>query len=263
MSAPLLEARGVTKTFPGVVALKDVSFDVRAGEIHALCGENGAGKSTLIKLLSGVHPFGSYDGELLVDGAPARFLSVADAQKAGIAAIAQELALIPALSVAENVRLGDWPTKSGLVDWAETRRDAREWLTRLGLDADIDTPVEKLSAGERQLVEIAKALRRRARVLILDEPTAALGVAQSGLVLRYIKQAAQEQGIGVIFITHNPHHAMLVGDHFMVLARGEVELDTPRADLTLEKLTFHMAGGNGLRSLEHEIRGSGASGPSN
>ncbi|MGD0053711.1 MAG: ATP-binding cassette domain-containing protein, partial [Vulcanimicrobiaceae bacterium] len=137
MTAPLLEARGVTKTFPGVVALKDVSFDVREGEVHALCGENGAGKSTLIKLLSGVHPFGSYDGELLVDGRPARFLSVADAQHAGIAAIAQELALVPALSVAENVRLGDWPTSAGLVDWVETRRDAREWLTKLGLDVDL------------------------------------------------------------------------------------------------------------------------------
>ncbi len=219
MNAPLLEARGVTKTFPGVVALKDVSFDVRAGEIHALCGENGAGKSTLIKLLSGVHPFGSYQGELLVDGRTARFLSVADAQKAGVAAIAQELALVPALSVAENVRLGDWPVSNGLVDWVEARRDAREWLLRLGLDVDLDTPVEKLGAGQRQLVEIAKALRRRARVLILDEPTAALAEAEA-VRLMDLTRKLRDDGIGVVYISHRLEEVFALADRVTVLRDG-------------------------------------------
>ena len=219
MTPPLLEARGVTKTFPGVVALKDVSFDVVAGEVHALCGENGAGKSTLIKLLSGVHPYGSYEGELLVDGAPARFLSVADAQKAGIAAIAQELALVPALSVAENVRLGDWPTTGGLVDWVEARRDAREWLEKLGLDADLDVPVEQLGAGQRQLVEIAKALRRRARVLILDEPTAALAEAEAARLLDLVR-SLRKDGIGIVYISHRLEEVFALADRVTILRDG-------------------------------------------
>jgi D-xylose transport system ATP-binding protein len=216
---PLLEARGITKTFPGVVALKDVSFDVRAGEIHALCGENGAGKSTLIKVLSGVHPYGSYGGEILVDGAPARFLSVSDAQKAGVAAIAQELALVPALSVAENVRLGDWPTASGLVDWVEARRDAREWLLRLGLDVDLDVPVEKLGAGQRQLVEIAKALRRRARVLILDEPTAALAEAEAVRLMDLVRTLRRD-GIAIVYISHRLEEVFALADRVTVLRDG-------------------------------------------
>ena len=139
---------------------------------------------------------------------------------------------------------------------------ARDELQRMGINLeDLEQPVGTLSGGQRQVVAIARAVHFGARVLILDEPTAALGVAQSGLVLRFIVQAAQEQGIGVIFITHNPHHALLVGDHFMLLARGEVDLDTPRAELTLEKLMFHMAGGKGLDTLQHEIRGRGVATP--
>jgi simple sugar transport system ATP-binding protein len=142
--------------------------------------------------------------------------------------------------------------------WASTQDE----LHRMGIDLeDLDQPVGTLSGGQRQVVAIARAVHFGARVLILDEPTAALGVAQSGLVLRYITQAAREQGIGVIFITHNPHHAFLVGDHFMILARGEVDLDTPRSELTLENLMFHMAGGRGLSTLEHEIHGAGRPAP--
>lgn len=241
MSAPLLEARGVVKRFPGVVALKGVSFDVRAGEVHALCGENGAGKSTLIKLLSGVHPHGSYEGELFVDGKPAAFRGVGDAQAAGVAAIAQELALVPALSVAENVRLGDWPTRGGLVDWEAARRDAREWLGKLGLDVDSDLPVERLGAGQRQLVEIAKALRKKARVLILDEPTAALAEAEARRLLELVRQLRRE-GIGVVYISHRLEEVFALADRVTVLRDGATVGTRAAADATREVLIRDMVG---------------------
>jgi D-xylose transport system ATP-binding protein len=241
VTAPLLEARGVVKRFPGVVALKGVDFDVKAGEIHALCGENGAGKSTLIKLLCGAYPHGSYEGELLVDGAPAAFRGVGDAQKAGVAAIAQELALVPALSVAENVRLGDWPTSGGLVDWHEARRDAREWLGRLGLDVDPDMPVEKLGAGQRQLVEIAKALRKKARVLILDEPTAALAEAEARRLMDLVR-VLRGQGIGIVYISHRLEEIFDLADRVTVLRDGATVATRPAAQATREVLIRDMVG---------------------
>jgi D-xylose transport system ATP-binding protein len=241
VTAPLLEARGVVKRFPGVVALKDVRFDVRAGEIHALCGENGAGKSTLIKLLSGVYPYGTYEGELLVDGVPARFRGVGDALKAGVAAIAQELALVPALSVAENVRLGDWPTSGGLVDWDRARSDAREWLGKLGLDVDPDMPVEKLGAGQRQLVEIAKALRKNARVLILDEPTAALAQAEARRLMDLVR-ALRAQGIGIIYISHRLEEIFDLADRVTVLRDGVTVATRPAKEATREVLIRDMVG---------------------
>jgi len=241
VSAPLLEARGVVKRFPGVVALKDVSFDVRAGEVHALCGENGAGKSTLIKLLSGVHPHGSYEGELLVDGARAEFRGVGDAQRAGVAAISQELALVPALSVAENVRLGDWPSRGGLVDWEEARRDAREWLGRLGLDVDPDLPVEKLGAGQRQLVEIAKALRKKARALILDEPTAALAEAEARRLMDLVRQL-RGQGIGIVYISHRLEEVFALADRVTVLRDGATVGTRSAAEAAREVLIRDMVG---------------------
>ncbi|MFI5362831.1 MAG: sugar ABC transporter ATP-binding protein [Elusimicrobiota bacterium] len=241
MSGPLLEARGVTKRFPGVVALKDVRFDVHAGEIHALCGENGAGKSTLIKLLSGVHPHGSFDGELLVDGRHAEFGGVGDAQRAGIAAISQELALVPALSIAENVRLGDWPRRGGFVDWAEARRDARVWLGRLGLDADPDMPVERLGAGQRQLVEIAKALRRKARVLILDEPTAALAEAEARRLMELVRELRRD-GIGIVYISHRLEEVFQIADRVTVLRDGTTVATRPVASTDRSGLIRDMVG---------------------
>jgi simple sugar transport system ATP-binding protein len=263
--APIIEFKNIGKNYGNISALRGVSLGVRQGEVTCILGDNGAGKSTLISIVAGL--FGHDEGEYLVDGQPRHFSSPREALDLGIAAVYQTLALVPLLPVWRNFFLGSELVKGkGLfsrLDTAEMMAKTQDELHRMGIDLeDLEQPVGTLSGGQRQVVAIARAVHFGARVLILDEPTAALGVAQSGLVLRYIKQAAREQEIGVIFITHNPHHAMLVGDHFMVLARGEVELDTPRADLTLERLTFHMAGGNGLRSLEHEIRGSGAGAPS-
>ncbi len=269
MSGPLLEARGVTKRFPGVVALKDVNFDVRAGEIHALCGENGAGKSTLIKLLSGVHARGTYEGELLVDGQRAEFAGVGDAQRAGIAAIAQELALVPALSIAENVRLGDWPENGGLVDWDEARRDAREWLSKLGLDVDPDMPVERLGAGQRQLVEIAKALRKKARVLILDEPTAALAEAEARRLLELVREL-RDQGIGIVYISHRLEEIFEIADRVTVLRDGTTVSTRLSADAGRDVLIRDMVGREigdlfprrapALGPVRFEARGLGAEG---
>lgn len=256
---PIIELRNVGKSYANIQALKDVSLKVRQGEVTCILGDNGAGKSTLISLISGLarHDRGSY----LVDGQDVQFNSPRQALDKGIATVYQTLALVPLLPVWRNFFLGseiirgtgpfrrlDIPTM-----WQQTS----EALHRMGINlTDLEQPVGTLSGGQRQVVAIARAIHFGARVLILDEPTAALGVAQSGLVLRYIASAAKEQGIGVIFITHNPHHAYMVGNHFLVLARGEVELDVARENLTLENLMFHMAGGQGLATLEHELQGS-------
>lgn len=156
----ILQARHLVKRFPGVVALKDVSFDLRPGETHALCGENGAGKSTLIKTLSGLHPYGSYEGEISIAGKPVQFHDVADAEKAGLAVIYQELALVPELSVAENIFLGKEPTRGGLIDWLTIYREARRLLEKFGLAMDPSMPVGDLGVGMQQLVEIVKAWPR-------------------------------------------------------------------------------------------------------
>jgi D-xylose transport system ATP-binding protein len=176
-----------------------------------------------------------------VDGARASFRGVGDAQKAGVAAIAQELALVPALSVAENVRLGDWPTNGGLVDWNEARRDAREWLGRLGLDADPDLPVEKLGAGQRQLVEIAKALRKKARVLILDEPTAALAEAEARRLMGLVR-SLRDQGIAIVYISHRLDEIFDLADRVTVLRDGTTVATRPAAQATREVLIRDMVG---------------------
>ena len=257
----IIELKDVGKSYGAISALRGVNLTVRQGEVTCILGDNGAGKSTLISIIAGLFPHDS--GEYLVDGEPRRFSSPREALDLGIAAVYQTLALVPLLPVWRNFFLGSELEKgSGLfrrLDTDQMLAKTHDELHRMGIDLEnLEQPVGTLSGGQRQVVAIARAVHFGARVLILDEPTAALGVAQSGLVLHYIVQAARD-GIGVIFITHNPHHAFLVGDHFMILARGEVDLDTPRLELTLDNLMFHMAGGRGLSTLQHEIQGRGVS----
>jgi simple sugar transport system ATP-binding protein len=262
MSAPVLRVEGVSKRFGNVVALRDVSLSVQAGQVTCLLGDNGAGKSTLIQILAGVHR--PSEGRYLVDGAPADFASPRDALARGIATVYQDLAMIPLLSVWRNFFLGAEPcTGSGplsRIDVAHCERVVLEELGRLGVELrDPGQPVGTLSGGERQAVAIARAIHFSARVLILDEPTAALGVKQAGVVLRYIAKA-RERGVGVVFITHNPHHAFPVGDRFVILRRGEVQGDYARSEIRLEELVGMMAGGAELERLAHELSRSAAAG---
>ncbi|GAA2669555.1 MULTISPECIES: ATP-binding cassette domain-containing protein [Nonomuraea] len=249
----ILQTRDVGKSFGSVLALRGVSMSVAAGQVTCVLGDNGAGKSTLIKILAGVHQHDS--GELLVDGAPVRLSSPRDALDRGIATVYQDLAMIPLMSVWRNFFLGSEPVKSmGRFDVARARRVAREELRAMGIDIrDVDQPVGTLSGGERQSVAIARAVHFGARALILDEPTSALGVKQAGVVLRYIAKA-RDRGLGVVFITHNPHHAYPVGDRFLLLNRGTSIGEYGKADITREELTTLMAGGSELEQLEHELR---------
>ncbi|MFI6503001.1 ATP-binding cassette domain-containing protein [Nonomuraea typhae] len=249
----ILETRAISKRFGSVLALREVSMGVAAGEVVCVLGDNGAGKSTLIKILSGVHRHDS--GELLVEGAAVSFSGPREALERGIATVYQDLAMIPLMSVWRNFFLGAEPRKSfGRFDVAAARRVARAELQAMGIDIrDVDQPVGTLSGGERQSVAIARAVHRGAKVLILDEPTSALGVKQAGVVLRYIARA-RDRGVAVVFITHNPHHAYPVGDRFLLLKRGAGLGVYGKADITREELTALMAGGAELKELEHELR---------
>ncbi|BAC16831.1 ABC transporter, ATP-binding protein [Corynebacterium efficiens YS-314] len=249
----LIRLEGISKNYGAFSALKDITLSVRAGAVTCVLGDNGAGKSTLIKILSGLHPASA--GTMLVDGEPVDFTSPRDALAAGIATVYQDLAVVGQMSVWRNFFLGQELTgRLGRMREEEMRRITDEQLRGMGIELhDVEVPVASLSGGQRQVVAIARAIYFGARVLILDEPTAALGVKQSGMVLRFIA-AARDRGIGVIFITHNPHHAHLVGDHFILLNLGRQVLDVPRDQVTLEELTLQMAGGGELDSLSHELQ---------
>jgi len=251
----LLDVRGVSKYFGSVIALKDISLHVDAGQVTCVLGDNGAGKSTLIKILSGVHP--QDDGEYLVEGEPARFSSPREALDRGIATVYQDLAMIPLMSVWRNFFLGSEPTKGSgpfkRFDVRTAERVCRSELLKMGIDVrDTSQPVGTLSGGERQSVAIARSVYFGAKVLIIDEPTSALGVRQAGVVLKYIVQA-RDRGLGVIFITHNPHHAYPVGDRFMILNRGRMLGNYAKAEITRDELTGMMAGGAELEALSHEL----------
>ena len=220
-----------------------------------MLGDNGAGKSTFIKILAGAHEH--TDGQLLIDGEDHTLSSPRAALELGIATVYQDLAVVPLMPVWRTFFLGSEITKGvgplKKLDIDFMKRTTKSELSAMGIDLrDVEQPIGTLSGGERQCVAIARAVYFGARVLILDEPTAALGVKQSGVVLKYIAKA-RDRGLGVVFITHNPHHAYPVGDRFMLLRRGKSMGDFPKADLTLEDLTAMMAGGEELESLAHEL----------
>lgn len=261
--APIYEIEHVSKYFGSVIALQDVSMFVRPGEVTCLLGDNGAGKSTLIKTLAGVYK--PDEGENRFEGSRVDLDSPRDALELGIATVYQDLAMIPLMSIWRNFFLGSEPTKgvrpfrSFDVDLA--KQVTRDEMAKMGIDIrDPNQPVGTLSGGERQSVAIARAVYFGAKVLILDEPTAALGVKQAGVVLKYIIQA-KHRGIGVIFITHNPHHAYPVGDHFVILRRGQVFGDYTKDEVPLEQLIQMMAGGADLEVLSHELEQAADSDP--
>ena len=257
-AAPLIEVRDITKQYGPVVALAGVSLTVRAGEVMCLLGDNGAGKSTLIKTLSGCHrPSG---GDYLVEGRPVAFASPREALDAGIATVYQDLAMIPLLSISRNFFMGREPVRKfgpfAFMDMAHADRVAREEMARIGIDVrDASQAVGTLSGGERQCVAIARAVYFGAKVLILDEPTSALGVAQTSMVLKYIHQVRQ-RGLGVIFITHNVRHAFAVGNRFTVLNRGRTLGTFDKAEIDIDALQQLMAGDKELQDLSMELGGT-------
>lgn len=254
---PALQMKNVGKSFGSVIALSDINLHVDPGTVTCVLGDNGAGKSTLIKILSGVHE--ATTGELLLEGQPQTFASPRDALAAGIATVYQDLATVALMSVWRNFFLGNEPTVGvppfSMLNMKYAKETCRRELLDMGIDIrDLEQPVGTLSGGERQAVAIARAVHFGAKVLILDEPTSALGVKQSGVVLKYILQA-RERGIAVVFITHNPHHAFLVGDRFYLLNRGRMTNEFLRETATLEELVQAMAGGAELEALAHELEG--------
>jgi simple sugar transport system ATP-binding protein len=257
-SPSLVDVRDLVKHFGSVIALSGVSMKVRAGEVMCLLGDNGAGKSTLIKTLAGVHQPTS--GDFFVEGKAVSFGSPRDALDAGIATVYQDLAMIPLMSITRNFFMGREPTKGfapfRYVDFQHCHEVTRDEMHRIGIDIrDPHQAVGTLSGGERQCVAIARAVYFGAKVLILDEPTSALGVAQTSMVLKYVNQV-RSKGLGVIFITHNVRHAYAVGDTFTVLNRGKTLGTYAKSEIKMDELQNLMAGGKELQALSAELGGT-------
>lgn len=253
---PIIEVREMSKHYGSVIALRGVSLSVYQSEVMCLLGDNGAGKSTLIKTLSGVHK--PSEGEYLVNGVPMEFSSPRDALDHGIATVYQDLAMIPLMSITRNFFLGSEVTRKfgpfEFMNLPQANQIVREEMLKMGIDIrDPEQPVGTLSGGERQSVAIARAVYFGAKVLILDEPTSALGVKQAGTVLRYIAQA-RARGIAVIFITHNPHHAYPIGDKFTILKRGRTLGTFTKDEISRDEMIRMMSGGDELEKLEHELK---------
>ena len=253
--APLVRLDKAGKRYGAVIALQDITLEVGAREVTCVLGDNGAGKSTLIKIIAGLHQPSS--GVYEVEGTPVAFASPREAQERGIATVYQDLAVVPLMPVWRNFFLGNEVRKGIRLDIPFMKDKTKSELLAMGIDLrDVDQPIGTLSGGERQCVAISRAVYFGAKVLILDEPTAALGVKQSGVVLKYIIQA-RERGLGVIFITHNPHHAYPVGDRFLLLKRGRSLGYYQKSEITRDELTALMAGGAELEELSHELESEG------
>ena len=255
MTASLLEVRNISKYYGNIIALRDITTSVNAGEVTCVLGDNGAGKSSFIKIIAGAHQ--QTEGQLLVEGNEVMFDSPRDALDRGIATVFQDLAVVPLMSVWRNFFLGSEPTLGWgplkRIDKRAATQIAKEELAKMGIDIrDVEQPVGTLSGGERQSVAIARAAYFGAKVLILDEPTSALGVKQSGVVLKYIIEA-RNRGLGVIFITHNPNHAFPVGDRFLILNRGRSMGDFRKGEVNRDELIRLMAGGAELEALTREL----------
>lgn len=244
----LLSMRSVSKSFPGVIALKDVTFDLRNGEVLAICGENGAGKSTIIKLIAGIYPAGSYGGQIMLDGQEAAFRSVRDSEKAGIAVIHQELALCSNLSIADNIFLGHEHTKGGLIDEEATELAAEKLLARVGLNEAPDVLVGQLGVGKQQLVEIAKALSKEARILVLDEPTSALNDEDSAHLLGLISQL-KTNGVSSVIVSHKLNEIEMIADRVTIIRDGQVIETLSRDEITEERIIRGMVG----RDMSHRF----------
>ena len=244
MSSPILEMRSITKTFPGVVALDNVSLTVKRGEIHAICGENGAGKSTLMKVLSGVYPFGSYTGDIVYENEVKKFSNITDSEAEGIVIIHQELALSPYLSIAENIFLGnEIKNRFGLINWNKTYKEAASLMARVGLKEDPNLPIKDVGVGKQQLVEIAKALSKRVKLLILDEPTAALNDEDSAHLLDLLRHL-KGQGITSIIISHKLNEIEAIADTTTILRDGQTveSLSMKGSKVSQERIIKGMVG---------------------